>query len=178
MPTYIAMLRGINVSGHKIIKMEQLRAAFVALGFSNIKTYVQSGNAVFEATNNSAAALSGKIEQKIVDDFGFSVPVMIRTPKEMTEVIKRNPITLPAIDTSKLHVTFLSDVPSKKALEQLQALTVEPEQLCAIGREIYLYCPNGYGKTKLSNAALEKKLSVGATTRNWKTVNTLLSMAR
>ena len=179
MPTHIAMLRGINVSGHKIIKMERLRACFAALGFSNVKTYVQSGNVIFEAANDSPAGLSQKIEQNISRDFGFSVPVFLRTAEEMGEIIQRNPFLKDAaLDQSKLHITFLSDAPPKTALEQLQPLATKPEQLRILGREIYLFCPNGYGKTKLSNTAIEKKLSVGATTRNWRTVNTLLAMTK
>lgn len=179
MPTYIAMLRGINVSGHNIIKMEQLRASFVTLGFGNIKTYVQSGNVVFEARNDSAANLAKKIERKMTRDFGFSVPVVLMTSKRMEETFKRCPfVKRPNIDHSKLHVTFLSDDPPETALEQLQPLGVKPEQLRIVGREIYLYCPHGYGRTKLSNTAIEKKLSVRATTRNWNTVNTLLAMAQ
>jgi uncharacterized protein (DUF1697 family) len=178
MPIFIAMLRGINVGG-KVIKMESLRESFAAMGFNDVKTYVQSGNVIFEVSNASAPSLSKKIEQRILRDFGLSVPVFLRTPKEMEETIKRNPLLkMPGIDPSKLHVTFLSDAPPKTALEQLQPLTVKPEQFHSIGRDIYLYCPNGYGKTKLSNTAIEKKLSVGATTRNWKTVNTLLAMTR
>jgi uncharacterized protein (DUF1697 family) len=179
MAKYIAMLRGINVSGHKIIKMEQLRASFTAIGFSNTKTYIQSGNIIFEASNDSSASLSEKISQRILSDFGFSVPVTLRTAKEMEQIIKRNPfLSMPAIDHSKLHVTFLSDDPPKKALEQLLPLASKPEQVRIMGQEIFLYCPNGYGITKLSNTAIEKKLFVGATTRNWKTVNTLLAMAQ
>jgi uncharacterized protein (DUF1697 family) len=179
MPTFIAMLRGINVSGHKIIKMDQLRASFTAMGFSNTKTYIQSGNIIFEASNDSTANLSEKIGQRILGDFGFSVPVTLKTAKEMEQIIKRNPfLGMPAIDHSKLHVTFLDDDPPKKALEQLLPLASKPEQVHIIGQEVFLYCPNGYGNTKLSNTAIEKKLSVGATTRNWKTVNTLLAMAQ
>src|SRR5206468_3481501 len=103
----------------------------------------------------------------------------LRTAKELEEIIKRNPfLTDTAIDHSKLHVTFLSEAAPQSALEELQPLAVKPEQFRVIGREIYLYCPNGYGRTKLSNTAIEKKLAVGATTRNWKTVTTLLAMAR
>ncbi len=178
MPNYIAMLRGINVSGHNLVKMERLRASFAALGFSNIKTYVQSGNIVFAAPGGSSAGLSGKIERKISDDFGFLVPVFLKTSKEMEEVIKRNPFpNAPGVDHFKLHVTFLSEDPPATARELLQPLAATPEQFRVLGREIYLYCPNGYGKTKLSNTAIERKLSLGATTRNWKTVNTLLALA-
>lgn len=179
MPNYIAMLRGINVSGHKIIKMERLRASFGALGFSNVKTYIQSGNVVFAASSNSEATLAGKIEKKIVDDYGFAVPVLLKTAQEMEIVIKRNPFPeVPAVDYGRLHVTFLAGDPPKTALELLRPLAVAAEQFHILGREIYLYCPNGYGNSKLSNAPIERKLSVGATTRNWKTVNTLLEMAQ
>jgi len=177
MPTYIAMLRGINVSGHKMVKMEALRASFGALRLSNVQTYVQSGNVIFGIGNGSVAALSEKIEQRILRDFDFSVPVFLRTAKELEEIIKDNPfLKETAIDHSKLHITFLSDAAPKTAPEALQPLAVKPEQFHAIGRQIYLYCPNGYGRTKLSNTAIERKLSVGATTRNWRTVNTLLAM--
>ena len=179
MPTYVAMLRGINVSGHKMIKMESLRASFGALKLSNVQTYVQSGNVIFECADGSVAALSEKIERRILRDFGFSVPVFLRTSKELEQTIIRNPfLTDTAIDHSKLHVTFLSDAAPKMALEALQPLAVKPEQFRVLGRQVYLYCPNGYGRTKLSNTAIEKKLSVGATTRNWKTVNTLLAMTQ
>ena len=179
MPAYIALLRGINVSGHKVIRMEALRASFGALKLSNVKTYVQSGNVVFDADTDSVAVLSEKIERRILRDFGFSVPVFLRTAKELEEIIKRNPFLIDtAIDHSKLHITFLADAAPKTALEALQPLATKPEQLRVIDRQIYLYCPNGYGRTRLSNTAIEKKLSVGATTRNWKTVNTLLAMTQ
>jgi uncharacterized protein (DUF1697 family) len=177
MPVYVALLRGINVSGHKIIKMEALRAAFATLGFSNVKSYVQSGNVVFEALAGSVGSLTGKIEKKILEEFGFSVPVFVATPKKLGETIERNPfLKAPGIDQAKLHVTFLSADPPPQALETLQPLAAASEQLHIVGGAIYLYCPLGYGNTKLSNTAIEKKLSVGATTRNWNTVKTLLAM--
>jgi uncharacterized protein (DUF1697 family) len=173
------MLRGINVSGKKIVKMERLRASLSKLGFTNVKTYVQSGNIIFESENNSTSTHSTKIEQMIVRDFGFSVPVFLKTSKEMQEVVKRNPFVKDsAIDQSKLHVTFLSGAPPATALEVLRPLAAASEQFQISGREIFLYCPDGYGNTKLSNTAVERKLSLGATTRNWTTTKTLLAMAQ
>jgi len=129
MTTYIAMLRGINVSGHKIIKMERLRAMFEDMGFGNVKTYVQSGNVVFE-TDEPAAGLSAKIQKRILRDFGFDVPVLTKSAKEMVDTVKRNPLMKDkAIDPTKLHVTFLSDDPSKNALELIQPLAVGAEQV-------------------------------------------------
>ena len=177
MPVYIALLRGINVSGHKIVKMERLRAACAALGFTEVKTYVQSGNVIFASPDRSLVALAKRIERKILEEFGFSVPVFLTTVKELEGVIHRNPFSQkPGIDPTKLHVTFLSGDPPPTALGILSPLAAGPEQLKVLGREIHLYCPNGYGNTKLSNTNIEKKLSVGATTRNWKTINTLLEL--
>jgi uncharacterized protein (DUF1697 family) len=178
MTTYIAILRGINVSGHRIIRMEALRASLAALGFKNIRTYVQSGNVVFE-TDGPASGLAAKIEKRIVSDFGFDITVLTKTAKELADIVKRNPLLKDkAIDPTKLHVTFLSDDPPKNAPDLLKPLVTGGEQFRILGRAVYLYCPNGYGNTRLSNPAIEKKLSCGATTRNWNTTKTLLEMAQ
>jgi uncharacterized protein (DUF1697 family) len=177
MPTSVAMLRGINVSGHNIIRMERLRAVFEDLGFAQVRTYVQSGNVIFE-TDDPPTGLAAKIERKILDEFGFEVPVLTKSAKELKDIIKRNPfVKEPEIDQSKLHVTLLSDDPPRNALGALEPLASGAEQVRIAGRAVYLYCPNGYGKTKLTNTAIEKKLSCRATTRNWATTNKLLEMA-
>ena len=177
MPTYVAMLRGINVGPGKIVKMERLRASFEALGFGGVRTYVQSGNAIFESEQKSPTELSNKIEDKIQHTFGFRVPVLVKTSKEIAQIVSDNPLVKEkGIDHSKLHVTFLSDAPPKTAVKVLEPLATGRERFRILNREIYLYCPDGYGNTKLSNNAIEKKLSVVATTRNWRTVNTLLEM--
>ncbi len=178
MPIYVAMLRGINVSGQKIIKMEKLRASFEALGFRHVRTYVQSGNVIFEITKTSSDNLSKSIEEKILSDYGFSVPLILKTSDEMKRIVTDNPfLKEKGIDSSKLHLTFLPELPAKADLGKLDALDALPDQFSVKGREVYLYCPNGYGRTKLSNTALERLLSVEATTRNWKTVNTLAEMS-
>lgn len=179
MPIYITMLRGINVSGQKLIKMERLRASLVELGFGEVRTYIQSGNVVFKATKQSSDGLAKKIAGKILDDFGFPVPVLVRTADEMSAVVEANPFLREAgIDESKLHVTFLSDAAPATAEKMLAVLAAKSERFQVRGREIYLCFPDGYGNTKLSNSAIEKKLSVTATTRNWKTVNLLSAMAK
>ena len=176
--TYIALLRGINVSGHKIIKMDELRKSFGALGLGDVETYVQSGNVVFKAPKQSSEMLSKKMREKIARDFGFSVSVIIRSSEEVRGAIKNNPfLKQRGIDSSKLHVTFLSKAPEKDSLKALEALTARPDQFRYSGREVYLYCPDGYGRTKLSNNALERVLAVTATTRNWNTVNKLYEMS-
>src|SRR5258705_2865807 len=179
MPTYVAMLRGINVGSGKIVKMDRLRASFEALGFGGVRTYVQSGNVIYESEEKSPAELSNKIEDKIQRDFGFTVPVLVKTSKEIAQIVSDNHLVKEKwIDHSKLHVTFLSDAPPRTAVNVLEPLATGRERFHILNREICLYCPDGYGRTKLSNNAIEKKLSVVSTTRNWRTVNTLLEMCR
>lgn len=179
MPIYIAMLRGINVNGQKIIKMERLRESFEALGFGEVRTYVQSGNVVFKTAKISEAALTTKIAGKILDDFKFSISILIRTPEALDKVLKQNPYARQAeADGAKVYVTFLSEPAPKGAEEILKPLAAKSERFFVCGREIYLHCPDGYGNTKFSNNAIEKKLSLEATTRNWRTVNTLFEMAQ
>jgi uncharacterized protein (DUF1697 family) len=172
------MLRGINVTGHNTIKMQDLRTVCNKLGYRNVQTYVQSGNIVFETTKGSPAQLSKQLSKAIRDAQGFDVPVFIRTVDEMKKIVSANPFLKERnIDTSKLHVTFLSEAPRAGSLENLGKIPAGPDRFHAVHNEIYLYCPDGYGRTKLSNAMIEKTLSVGATTRNWRTSNTLLEMA-
>jgi uncharacterized protein (DUF1697 family) len=177
MSTYVAILRGINVSGHKVIKMERLRALFEDLGFANVKTYVQSGNVIF-GTDEPPAGLAPKIEKKILKEFGFDVPVLTKSARELTDIVARNPLAKePGIDPAKLHVTFLSNDAPRDAVKLLQPLAMGAEKIQIAGRAVYLYCPNGYGNTKLTNTTIEKKLACRATTRNWATTNKLLEMA-
>jgi len=123
------MLRGINVSGQKIVKMESLRASFEALGFSRVQTYVQSGNVIFETSKGLANNLSRKIREKISSDYGFSVPLILRTSGEMEKIVSDNPFLKErGIDHTRLHVTLLSEVPVKAALGRLDSLNGEPDQ--------------------------------------------------
>jgi uncharacterized protein (DUF1697 family) len=175
--SYIALLRGINIGAHKRMKMEALQRAFGELGFEDVKTYIQSGNVVFKAPPADNTQLANKIEKKLLSDFGFPVSVIVRTPAELHRVIQKNSFLKEAgIDTSKLHVTFLSGSPEKTVLKSLDRIAAGADRFNCGGKEIYLYCPNGYGETKLFNGALEKALSVQATTRNWKTVTKLYEM--
>jgi uncharacterized protein (DUF1697 family) len=179
MPVYIAMLRGVNVGGHNRIKMEQLRRSFETLGFEQIRTYIQSGNVVFKATRTSPAALSTKIGEKILSDFGFAVPVVCRTVDELSQTIDSNPfLNQRGIDPEKLHVTFLSDTPASAAVKKIEALTIAPDQSLCLGKEIYLYLPNGVSESSLMKVLLGRGLSVVTTTRNWKTVNALHQLCR
>ena len=177
MAAYVAMLRGVNVSGHSTIKMEALRGLCQGLGFRNVDTYVQSGNIVFQTLLESPAAISKRIGETLLQSFGFNTPVIVRTSKEMRNVIVNNPFLKEKdIDSTKLHVTFLSETAQKGSAKELEILATSPDRFYPASHEIYLYCPGGYGRTKFSNNAIEKALSVKATTRNWKTTNTLFEM--
>jgi uncharacterized protein (DUF1697 family) len=178
MPSYVAMLRGINVSGSKPIKMEALRASFEALGFTNVRSYVQSGNVVFAAKDRAAAPLGAKIAARIKRDFGFDVPTLVLGAEALARVVDENPfLGKKDVDPTKLHVTFLAESPATAGLEKMHAVSSGRDQFQCLGTSIYLVCPDGYGNTKLNNNAFERALRTGATTRNWKTVTTLAQMA-
>jgi len=182
MPIYISMLRGINIGPHKRIKMDSLRKSFEALGFEQVKTYIQSGNVVFRTKKTRTSVLSKKIEEKIVSDFGFSVSVISRSSDEMAKAIERNPFLSPRghdngkIDPEKLHVMFLSEVPVPSALKKLSDLIEVPDQCRSIDRELYFYLPNGVSGSILMKKPADRILAVVTTMRNWKTVNSLHQM--
>lgn len=177
METIISILRGINVGGKNKIPMAELKTLYEKEGFKNVTTYIQSGNVVFSADKKELNSLTEKVQQIIFKKYGFTVPVIIRTVGEMESVINRNPLLkIIGIDVEKLHVTFLSAYPSEQALEKIKAYEYKPDEFIIAEREVYIYCPNGYGNTKLSNTFFESKLKVIATTRNWRTVNELLKM--
>ncbi len=177
--TYVALLRGINLGGHKILKMEQLRKMFEVMGFTDVKTYIQSGNVVFKGPAQPTEKLAKQLEEKILRQFGFAVSVLVKTAGEISEIIKKNPLLKEkGIDVAHLHVTFLSCAPDRSVLEILDAVSIAPDRVRCVGAAIYLCCPNGYHATKLGNNVLEKMLKVGATTRNWRTVNKLWEMAQ
>ena len=177
MQAYIAMLRGINVSGHKVIAMAALRELFEALGYTNVKTYVQSGNVVFDARNDSAKSAAKRIEAKILSALGHEVPVIIRTANEMRDVLAANPfVKQKGIDTQRLHITFLPKAPTQDGVKVLESRDAGPDRFAVIGREVYLFCPEGYGISKLSNSDIERAFGVPTTTRNWRTVNKLVEL--
>ena len=174
MTTYISMLRGINVSGQKKIAMAELKKLYESLGFKNVQTYIQSGNVIFEYSDANLSKLISKIEKKIKEYFGFDVLVLIRTKDEFQKLIENTPFSKK--DNNKLHVTFLSSIPTDSPIEEINKVKYKSEEFFISGKEIYLFCPNGYGKSKLSNNFFERKLKLSATTRNWKTITKLLEI--
>ena len=179
MKTYIAMLRGINVSGRKKIKMADLRAHLAELDWQDVSTYIQSGNIVFRAESATKSLLAKAIANKIREKYEFDVPVLVKTQADLERVVNENPFPeADGYDSKYLHVTFLAKAPTDAAVETVKAVSHEPEQFIWRGTHLYLYAPKGYGRAKLNNNFLERKLGVQATTRNWKTVNKLLGMAQ
>jgi len=167
------MLRGINVGGNKKVSMQCLKEAYASIGLKNVQTYVQSGNVVF-STDITSTSVKEKIENEIKRVFGFDVLVFVRTREELSDLVENAPFKRK--DETKLHVTFLSQRSANVPVDDLNSAKRGEEEFKIAGKEIYLYCPYGYGVTKLSNNFFEKKLKVSATTRNWKTVNALLAM--
>jgi uncharacterized protein (DUF1697 family) len=179
MPTYISLLRGINVSGQKSIRMAEITHLYETLDLYKVQTYLQSGNIVFESDEMDGAILVDKIETKIEKSFDFHVAVFIRTLADFKRIINRNPFLRDRNeDPAKLYVTFLYSLPKKELVNQLAAQISEEDKFIPGEKEIYLFCLHGYGKTKLSNNYFEKKLSMPATTRNWNTVNALIKIAK
>lgn len=178
MPEFIAMIRGINVSGQKLIKMTELQKMFEDLKFKNVMTYIQSGNVLFDDKNKNTTTFSKKIEKKIQERFGFDVTAIILTGTELKTVIDQNPfLKRKGIDEGKLYITFLSDIPDSTLINKMGEVDYNPEEYVISDNIVYLYVPNGLGKAKLNNNYFESKLKVKGTTRNWNTANILYELS-
>ena len=172
---YAALLRGINVGGRNKVPMAELRALLTGLGYAELATHLQSGNAVFKS-NTPAAALEREIAAAVAAKFDVSCTVMVRTGAELEAAVTGNPLGGEPENPSRYFVAFLAAPPAAQALKALDGVSFEPDALWVRGREAYLWCPAGAAETKLTNAALEKRLGVAATARNWNTVNRIASM--
>ena len=176
---YIGLLRGINVSGQRSVRMEDLRSLFEKLGYSDVSSYIQSGNIFFSASPKSDdTSMAQTIEKAITTQFSFDVPVIIRSQEEMKHILAENPLLKEkGIQSEYLHVTFLQDGPSRQKISAISTLDFNPDKFVIAGREAYLYCPGGYGRTKINNTFFENRLKVKTTTRNWKTVIKLVELS-
>jgi uncharacterized protein (DUF1697 family) len=178
MNIYISMLKGINVGGQKQIRMESLREFYEGLGFSRVRSYVQSGNIIFECPETDAPVLMKRIEGRIEKEYGYHVSIFIRQAQELQEVLDNNPFIHDRNeDPAKLHVIFLYHVPSEPWWSEMMPPRDSTDEFARSKMAIYLFCPNGYAKTKLSNSFFERKLGMPVTTRNWNTVNALYKIA-
>ncbi len=176
METYIAILRGINVGG-KTLKMADLRKSLEKRDFKKVSTYIQSGNVFFQYQYEKPAVPEQKIQHAIKNDFGLDVSVIVLTTNKLKNIIAANPFKDdPAKDTSFMHVTFLQSAPENDNRASVLDKKTSGEEVVFSDEAVYLYCPNGYGNSKLSNKLIENKLKVAATTRNWKTTLKLLEL--
>ena len=175
MTTYIALLRGINVSGQKLIKMALLREALEKLEYLNIRTYIQSGNIVFDSPEKALDTLASEIKGLILTDFGFDVPVLVIKSERLKRIVTENPFANE--DLKRVYVALLYTAPAPERLELINAIDISPEAFAIEGEDMYLFSPLGAAKSKLTNNFIEQKLKVSATTRNWNTINKLISMA-
>jgi uncharacterized protein (DUF1697 family) len=173
--THLALLRGINVGGKNVLPMKDLTKMFSDAGCTAVRTYIQSGNVIFE-TPSSAPEIVELVETKIEKRFGFRVPMILRTSQQLLKTIRDNPFLAAGAHEKALHVYFLADRPNTRAIATLDPARSAPDAFHVLGQEIYLHMPNGMGRTKLTNAYFDSKLSTTCTARNWATVLKLAAM--
>lgn len=177
MPTAISLLRGINVGGHKKIKMADLRALCESLGFRNARSLLQTGNVIFESDESDLARIQARLERGIAAAYGFTVPVIIRSPAAFKSLLARHAFTAAQLaEPRKIAIVFLSDAPRPQALGKLRAKNPGREAIQADGRELFIFYADGQARSKLDNARIEKALDLQATARNWNTCQKLLQL--
>ncbi len=175
MPIYVALLRGINVGGSKVLKMELLREIMEGAGCTDVATYIASGNVVFGHASRSEAKLRKDLETAIAKASKLEVPVVLRTFAEMTKVVSANPF--PKSGGTELHVLFCTTTPTAAAFAKLESTSFEPEAWAIANREVYLKLPKGIGTSKLAGTITRISPAKEATARNWNTVEKLTAMA-
>lgn len=179
MNTYIALLRGINVSGQRKVPMADLRSMLHRMDFINIFTYIQSGNVIFGSDNKDTAILEERIKQQIRDSFGFEVPILVKSEADFRKIIEKNSFIDPeALEQNQVYFVLLKNTPEKDRLMKFEKERFENEKFSLTEECVYLLCEKGYGKAKLNNNLIERKLKVEATTRNYRTMMKLWEMAR
>ena len=177
MATHLALLRGINVSGHNMIKMEALKAMLENIGFTNVRTYVQSGNVFVDTEEESASKVGFMIKQEIFKVFGHDVPAVVIDKTDLEKCFKNNPfLKEKEVDTKKLYVAFVSTALKNDNINDLKISQFKPDEASIDGSRIFIKYAVGAGKTRFDQKYIEKKLNVTATIRNWNTVTTLLKI--
>lgn len=181
MTVYVSMLRAVNVGGTGLIKMDALRNVYESLGLADVRTLLQSGNVLFRSGLTDRQRLAKRIMQEIERRFDLNVEVILRTLAEIATIVDRGPVLSPRADPRKLHVMFLSSVPDAAALAALTKWHKDKgmkELLEPRGPEVYLYYPDGMGRSKLTTAVIEKYLDSPGTARNWNTLTKLVEVGR
>jgi uncharacterized protein (DUF1697 family) len=173
---YVALLRGINVGGKNSLPMKALAAMFEKAGCSQVATYIQSGNVVFQADAQLTQRIPDLISKAILKGFKMDIPVIVRSAKELLRISKGNPFLQSGGTIDTVHVAFLAQSPSLVAVQSLDPQRSPGDEFRVVGREIYLHCPQGFGRTKLTNQYFDSKLFTTSTVRNWKTLLKLIEM--
>ena len=174
--TYVAFLRGVNLGTQRRVKMAELRELLRSQGYGDVETYLQSGNVVIKS-RLTGAKLEQSLESQLVEGLGFGVDVLVRSSRELSDVVERNPLVGVATDPAKYLVTFLRAKPSAEIAARLRAVEVAPEQVVADGRELYSWHPGGVGRSRLAKLLLPGALGVSASARNWRVVEHLARLA-
>jgi uncharacterized protein (DUF1697 family) len=174
MQTYVALLRGINVGGHKKVPMSELRDLLTNGGFQNVQTYIQSGNVIFQSSKK-ASELETEIQKIILNHFGFEVPVIVKTNNELQTIFNRCPFSEEKKENS--YFILLSGIPNEHVIEKTQGILYENEEVVIKNDCLYFYSSTGYGRTKFNMNTYERKLKVTGTARNYKTMVKLLSLS-
>ena len=178
MKKYISLLRGINVSGQKKINMNDLKSLYSSLNLFSVRTYIQSGNVLFCSNQDDELILKHSIEREIEKEYKFKVPTIVLNAIKLKRILSNNPFHGNDIDFKKLYVIFLSLKPASSQVKLLHETELNEVSFLLDKDIIYLYCPEGYGRTRFNNNFFEKKLKVDATTRNWNTVTKLGNMLK
>ncbi len=175
---YIALLRGVNVGGKNKLRMSDLAAMFAEAGCVEVRTYIQSGNVIFVASASVAKQIPAIISQRIDEQLGLRVPVVLRASEELLRIVENNPFLRSGADAATLHVAFLADEPASSRIRSLDPDRSPGDSFSVCGRHIYLCCPNGVARSKLTNAYFDSALATTSTARNWRTVMTLAEMTQ
>lgn len=174
---YIALFRGINVGGHKKIKMADLKLLFIEFGFNNVITYIQSGNVIFESNEPNKANINEKLRCAIADKYGFDVDIIILTKDEMTKAFNCNPFTkTEKYEIEKLYFCFLENTPNELSINSFIDKYSDLENIYYLNNVFYIEYLNRYSDSKINNNFIESKLKTNTTTRNYKTINEIIKL--
>jgi uncharacterized protein (DUF1697 family) len=174
--TNVALMRGLNLGSSNRMTMTDLSQLFVEAGCTDVRTYIQSGNVIFQASPSKLEKLPALIAKSIADRFGFKVPVVLRTVEQLGETVQNNPFLKAGVEEATLHVYFLAGVPDARNISGLDPKRSLPDAFFVRGRDVYVQLPNGMARTKLSNAYFDSKLATISTARNWRTVLKLFEL--
>jgi len=173
----IALLRGINVGKAKRIAMADLRELFVDLGHENVKTYIVSGNVIFDSTTSVEASLADQVSEAIADRFGFEVSVIMISRSELVDIASHSPLLDEIADPKHLVVTFLDGPPEPELIDAIDRPSLAPESFVVVGRSLHIHCPIGQAEMQLNNNFVQKTLGQVATTRTWRTISKLIEIS-